>query len=265
MANDPPLRILIVDDETPARRRLAELLADAASGQESRIVGEAANGLQALALLERDPVDVILLDIRMPEMDGIELAQHLAKLPNPPAVVFATAYDDYAVKAFELNAVDYLLKPIRLERLLAALRKARSLVPRDTQALAEVFSRPRAHLSVCERGKIILVPVEDIIYLKAELKYVTARTAAHAFLLEESLTRLEHEYAGRFLRIHRSCLVAKDHVAGFEKTTGASGSEEGEPQAGWMVLLKNLDERLPVSRRQQHIIKELSAKVEDTK
>jgi two-component system response regulator AlgR len=252
--NDKPLRVLIVDDEAPARRRLRELLADCAAQQPLQVTDEARNGVEALASLERQPADIVLLDIRMPEMDGIELAQHLQKMPQPPAVIFTTAYDDYALKAFEVNAIDYLLKPIRGERLLNALKKAKALTPTGVGALREASGRPRSHLSVVERGRILLVPVAEIIYLRAELKYVTLRTATREHLLEESLTKLEQEYGERFVRVHRSCLVAREHIVGFAKTDHEESGDE--QQSNWVVLLKGLEETLPVSRRHQSVIKE---------
>lgn len=248
------LKILIVDDEAPARSRIRELLDDCAVDLHASIIGEAANGLEAIAILEKTLADVALLDIRMPEMDGIELAGHLQKLPVPPAVIFTTAYDDYALKAFEVNAIDYLLKPIRAERLLAALKKARALTPDNAQALREAADKPRSHLSVHERGRILLVPAGEIVYLKAELKYVTIRTAEREYLLEESLTRLEQEFAHDFVRIHRNCLVAKDCIAGFERVEHENN--EGEPHAGWAVLLKGVSEKLPLSRRQYAVVKD---------
>ena len=187
-------------------------------------------------------------------MEGIERAGHLQKLPAPPAVIFTTAYDDYALKAFEVNAIDYLLKPIRAERLLAALKKARALTPDSAQALRDAADKPRSHLSVHERGRILLVPVGEIVYLKAELKYVTIRTAEREYLLEESLTRLEQEFAHDFVRIHRNCLVAKDCIAGFERVEHENN--EGEPHAGWAVLLKGVSEKLPLSRRQYAVVKD---------
>ena len=254
------LRIFIVDDEPPARSRLRDLLQDCSEQVALEIVGEAGNGQEALDKLMETPVDVVLLDIRMPQMDGIELAQHLNKLPKPalnlskwpPAIIFTTAYDAYAIKAFELHAIDYLLKPIRLGRLFEALTRARAAVPVQTEVLRDLLPEPRKFLSIHERGKIHLVPIEQVLFLRAELKYVTVRTAEHEYLLEESLTALEKEFATRFVRVHRNCLVAKDAIEGFEK-----GSEEGEG-SGWMVKLKGLDELLPISRRQQHIVKEFS-------
>ena len=246
-----PLRIFVVDDEPPARNRLRDLLRDCSEQLPLEVVGEAGNGQEALDKLSETPADVVLLDIRMPQMDGIELAQHLHKLPKPvPVIIFTTAYDDHAIKAFELHAVDYLLKPIRLGRLFDALNRARAAVPMHVETLRDLLPEPRKHLSIHERGKIHLVPIEQVLYLRAELKYITVRTAEHEYLLEESLTALEKEFAARFVRIHRNCLVAKEAIEGFEK----EGGEEGE--SGWMVKLKGLDEMLAISRRQQHIVKE---------
>ena len=244
------LRVFIVDDEPPARNRLRDLLHDCSEQLALEVVGEAGNGQEALDKLMETPVDVVLLDIRMPQMDGIELAQHLNKLPKPPVIIFTTAYDTYAIKAFELHAIDYLLKPIRLGRLFEALTRARAAVPVQTEVLRDLLPEPRKFLSIHERGKIHLVPIEQVLFLRAELKYVTVRTAEHEYLLEESLTAMEKEFAARFVRIHRNCLVAKEAIEGFEK-----GGEEGEG-SGWMVRLKGLDELLAISRRQQHIVKE---------
>lgn len=248
--NDQPLRVVIVDDEAPARSRMVDLLGECGGEFPLAIVGEAADGRAALDLLAREPADVALLDVRMPEMDGIELAQHLQRLDRPPAVVFATAYDDYAIRAFELNAVDYLLKPIRLERLKEALTRARAS-PARPETLRELATAPRAHLSAQERGRIYLIPIAEVVYLKAELKYVSVRTAAREYLIEESLTRLEQEFGERFVRVHRNCLVARSAVRGFERA-----QEAGE--TSWEVVLEGIEERIPVSRRQQHVVREFS-------
>jgi two-component system response regulator AlgR len=245
------LRVFIVDDEPPARNRLRDLLNDCSEQLALDVVGEAGNGQEALDKLTEIPADVVLLDIRMPQMDGIELAQHLNKLPKPPVVIFTTAYDAYAIKAFDLHAIDYLLKPIRLGRLFEALNRARVAVPVQTEVLRDLLPEPRKNLSIHERGKIHLIPIEQVLYLRAELKYITVRTAEREYLLEESLTELEKEFAARFVRIHRNSLIAKDAIAGFEKC-----GDEGE--SGWMVKMKGLDELLAISRRQQHIVKEFS-------
>jgi two-component system response regulator AlgR len=245
------LRVFIVDDEPPARNRLRDLLNDCSQQLALEVVGEAGNGQEALDKLANVATDVVLLDIRMPQMDGIELAQHLSKLPKPPVVIFTTAYDAYAIKAFDLHAIDYLLKPIRLGRLFEALNRAREAVPVQTEVLRDLLPEPRKNLSIHERGKILLIPIEQVLYLRAELKYITVRTAEREYLIEESLNALEKEFAARFVRIHRNSLVARDAIAGFEK-----GGEEGE--SGWLVKLKGLDELLGISRRQQHIVKEFS-------
>jgi two-component system response regulator AlgR len=246
-----PSRVLIVDDEAPARRRMRELLGDCAQAYPHEIVGEAENGRQGLALAQSLNADLLFLDIRMPDMDGLELARHLLKLPTPPAVIFTTAYEQHAVDAFEVHALDYLLKPVRTARLLSALQKVHPLPPTADGALERANPRARRHLSVSERSRVILVPVEDVVYLKAELKYLTIRTVEREYLLEESLTKLEEEFGERFVRIHRNCLVARGLIEGFER----KAEEDGDTH--WEVVLKGVAERLPVSRRQQHLVREL--------
>ena len=206
--------------------------------------------LKVVIVDDETPADVVLLDIRMPEMDGLEAAQHLLKLEEPPSVIFTTAFNDHALQAFELHAVDYLVKPIRLRRLHDALTRARAITPLRLDVLRRIAPEPRKHLSVQERGKVMLIAVSDIRYLRAELKYVTVRTAAREHLVEESLSRLEQEFADQFVRIHRSCLVARAHIIGFEKESVEAG------ESRWAVILNGLDEKLPVSRRQQHMVKE---------
>ena len=242
-------RILIADDEGPARARLRDLLDECRESFPLAIVDEARNGREALEVLNREKVDIVLLDIRMPEMDGMEAARHMAGMAEPPAIIFTTAFDSYAIKAFEVNAIDYLLKPIRAERLLLALGKTRAAPPVSREALDAASNLPRRHLSVHERGKIILVPVADILYLRAELKYVTVRTVEREHLVEESLTHLEEEFADAFVRIHRNCLVARAAIAGFERN-----AEESE--SGWAVVIKGTNEKLPVSRRQHSVVKQ---------
>lgn len=247
MPTQNPLKILLVDDEPLARDRLRALLGDIAVQRPGEVVGEAANGLEALALLREQPVDVVLADIRMPGMDGIELASHLGRLEKPPAVIFTTAYDNYAVQAFDLNAIDYLLKPVRAQRLLAALQKVPG-APLEREVLAGigqgVRGGGRTHLSCHERGRLLLVPVGEVLYFRADLKYVTARTAEREYLLDESLTQLESEFGEQFLRLHRAVLVAPSALAGFEKAAG----DDAEAY-GW-ALLRGVPEKLPVSRRQ---------------
>ena len=243
-----PLRVLIVDDEAPARRRLREVLTDCASEIALEIVGEAEDGLAALDCLEASPVDLVLLDIRMPGMDGIECAGHIQKRDRPPAIIFTSAYDAYACQAFDLNAIDYLLKPVRAERLSRALSKAHSVSLAALQSLRDAHPKARTHLSVNEKGRIVLIPLEGILYLKAELKYVTIRTAQREFLLEESLSRLEEEFGETFLRIHRNCLVANARIREVGKSPGADDSH--------FLRLDGLDESLLVSRRQYSAFRE---------
>jgi two-component system response regulator AlgR len=246
-----PLRIIIVDDEAPARARLKDLLADCAAEIALEVVGEAATARAALDMLAATGADLMLLDIRMPEMDGIELAQHVQKLPQPPAIVFTTAYDAYAIRAFEVHAVDYLLKPIRSGRLLEALKRVSSTRAPSVETLREMSERAPAFLSAQERGRIHLIPVDDVVYLKAELKYVTVRTKEREYLIEDALARLEQEYPDRFVRVHRNCLIARAAIRGFER-----GGGDGETQ--WFVVLDGCDEKLAVSRRQHHIVREFS-------
>lgn len=246
---DSPPRILIADDEAPARARLRDLLEEGRERFPFAAIEEASTGREALERVSRDKVDIALLDIRMPEIDGLEAARHIAGMAQPPAIIFTTAFDTYAIKAFEVNAIDYLLKPIRLERLLVALGKTRAAPPVSRAALDAAANQPRRHLSVHERGRIHLVPVSDILYLRAELKYVTVRTAEREFLVEESLTRLEEEFAALFVRVHRNCLVAREAIAGFERNAD-------EAESGWAVVVKATGEKLPVSRRQHHIVKQ---------
>lgn len=240
-----PLRVMIVDDEAPARMRLRDVLGDVQELQPTELAGMAGNGVEALRLLEEVEVDVVFADIRMPVMDGVALARALAERAHAPAVVFTTAYDEYAVQAFELDAVDYLVKPVRAARLVEALGRVRrsreATVPSEEPAAGAVGRR---HFSVVERGRVLFVPLDAVLYLRAELKYVTAVTAERSYLLDDSLVQLEEELGERFVRIHRNCLVARAAIAGVER----SGGHEGE--ARWEVLLHQTKERLPVSRRQ---------------
>lgn len=241
------LSVLIVDDEPPARARLRELLADIAPVVPVDIVGEADNGVAALTRLGEHPADVVITDIRMPRMDGIELAQHLGNLHPPPGIIFATAYDVFAVQAFDLNAIDYLLKPVRAQRLQTALQKAGQAKRPDGQTMTDIGQAirggGRTHLSSLERGRLLLVPLDEILYFKADLKYVTARTQQREYLLDETLTHLEVEFADRFIRLHRAVLVCKNALSGLEKATGSDTEAYG-----W-ALLRGVPDKLPVSRR----------------
>jgi two-component system response regulator AlgR len=247
-----PIRLVIIDDEQPARSRLRELLQDCRAELPHSVVGEAANGVEGLQVVAASQADVVLVDIHMPEMSGIEFARHLQVLDRPPAVIFVTAHDQYAVEAFEVNALDYLTKPVRAARLLSALKKAATGARLPRGVLESIDPAPRRHFSVAERGRVTLVPVAEVIYLRAELKYVTLRTRDREHLVEESLTQIEQEFGSVFVRIHRNCLVARRWIRGFER--GA----ETEGEVGWSVVLEGLDEKLPVSRRQWPQVKSLA-------
>ena len=242
------LKVFIVDDEAPARERLKELLGDIAPEVPTSVVGEARHGVEAIERVPASGAELVLLDIKMPGMGGLEAARHLAALEHAPRIVFVTAHDRHAVEAFELNALDYLLKPVRAERLAAALRKAAAPAP---EQLAQAAEAPREYLSVTERNRIVLVPVRDILFLRAEQKYVTLRTRVREYLIEEPLVALEREFAERFVRIHRNCLVARAAIRSFERAPGE------EDEAHWLVVLDGIDERLPVSRRQWPMLRDL--------
>ena len=238
------LKLFIADDEQPARERLKELLGDIASELPTELAGEAAHGVEALQRIPSSGAQVVLLDIEMPGMGGLEVARHLAGLERAPAVVFITAHERHAVDAFELHALDYLLKPVRATRLAAALKRAAGAAAPGPEQLARVAQRAREYLSIAERNRIVLVPVRDILFLRAEQKYVTLRTREREHLIEEPLVALEREFGERFVRIHRNCLVARAAIRGFERSP-----DEGE-DAHWLVLLDGATEKLPVSRRQ---------------
>ena len=234
------LRVLLVDDEALARARLRTLLAECREPP-ALVTGEAANAADAMSLLARQRFDVALLDIHLPGADGMQLAAALRDVPAPPAVVFVTAHTDYAVQAFDIAAADYLTKPVRLERLQTALQKVQRLAPQG-QAPEPDFDQQ--WLLISERGRTLRVPVTDVLYLRAELKYVTVRTAAASHVLDGSLNQLEERFAERFVRIHRNALVARHAMRALVRHVDV---EEGE---GWAVQLAGADEVLAVSRRQ---------------
>ena len=240
------LRVMVVDDEALARLRLRTLLGDCTSPAVS-LDGEAANATQAIELLRRQQFDVLLLDIRMPGADGLTLAQTLNTLPNAPVVVFVTAHAEHAVQAFELEAVDYLTKPVRLERLILSLQKVeRTIVNR--RGLEPDLS-PEVVI-IQERDRLVRLPLAQVVYFKAELKYITVRTAAKAYLLDGSLSELEEKYKAQFMRIHRNAIIARRAVRALEKHVDP---EEGE---GWAVRLDGIEELLFVSRRQVAAVRE---------
>ncbi len=259
--NDALLRVLLVDDEALARLRLRQLVGECGAPR-AAVVGEAANAAQALAWLAGQRCDVVLLDVKMPGRDGTQLAAELRRLPQPPAVVFVTAHAQHALQAFDLDAVDYLTKPVRRERLQAALQRV-------AQRLAS--GRPLAGVAdsaldapvvvVTDRGRLVRVPLADALYFKAELKYVTLRTAAHTYVLDEALSDLEQRLGERFLRVHRNALVAAHAVRALERRAIAGEREEegADSAEGWAVCIAPVDEWLAVSRRQVAAVREALA------
>jgi two-component system response regulator AlgR len=232
------LRALIVDDEAPARDRLRRMLGEL---EDVAVVGEAANGVDALARCASLDPDIVLLDVRMPGMDGIEAARHLGALEEPPAVIFTTAYDEYALAAFETQAVGYLLKPVRREKLARAIRHAARVAGPQLARLADQAQLGRRRSQICARlgEQLKLVPVADVLYFTAGQKYVTMRHHAGRDLIDESLRALETEFAPDFVRIHRNSLVARQYVSAVERTA------EGQ----LLLRFKLCDDVLPVSRR----------------
>jgi len=233
-----PMKILIVDDEMLARERLVSLLSEL---DNHFSISEAEHGVDALKLICKESPELVLLDIRMPVMDGLEVAHHLAKLESPPAIIFTTAYQDYALDAFDAHAIDYLMKPIRKDRLQQALGKARALNRINISELRDNDNSEysRSHLSATVQGNIQIVPVEQIHYLKADQKYVTAVWPGGELLIDDSLKSLEQEFDPHFIRIHRNTLVSLRHIQGLDK------DEDGNP----CIKLQGIKSPLPVSRR----------------
>jgi two-component system, LytTR family, response regulator AlgR len=229
------LKVLIVDDESPARERLRALLGEIGDVE---IAGEAATGAEALSQTHDLAPDVVLLDVRMPGMDGLEAARHLQVLDEPPAVIFTTAYDQYAIEAFEAQAVGYLLKPVRKEQLAAALARAGRLTRAQLQRLAAA-SAHRSHLAARRRDGLRLIPVEEVQYFLADQKYTTVRHLGGEDLIEDSLRLLESEFGAAFVRVHRNALVAVKFLERIER------SADGQ----YCVHLRGCEAPLPVSRR----------------
>jgi two-component system response regulator AlgR len=241
------IKVLLADDEAPARERLRRLVEELDGWA---LVAACGTSVEALELVRRHSPAVVLLDIRMPGMSGIEVARHLTALDAPPAVVFTTAYDQYALDAFDSRAVGYLLKPVRRERLEAALRHAaRVTAPslRDLTTGRGVFA-PRAHIAVRDRDELKLIPMKSVVFFRADLKYVTIHHEQGVDLLEESLRDLEKEFADDFVRTHRSLLVAVARIEALERRA----------DGGCWVRIRGSTERLPVSRRQ---LSELKARL----
>lgn len=278
MSTPPPfsLNLLIVDDEAPARLRMKTLLADVAdecgTDLPLTICGEASHANEALACLSAQTVNVILLDINMPEQTGLGLANELKqRYPNSqerPAIIFCTAYDEHALDAFALHAIDYLVKPVRAARLKEALKKAQTFLLGQTPLLAPSNSldpteptahgtsyQPdwRTHFVVHDQGAIKRIAVNEVCYLKAEQKYVVLRTADREYLLEASLAALENELTGRYIRIHRNALVNLHFLSGIEKMLM---SNDEDADFTWVTKIRGVDDRLPISRRQLPLVRD---------
>lgn len=264
MLTQAPLTVLIVDDEPLARARLRSLL-DACRDPHAEVAAEAGTASAAQAWLREHACDLVLLDVQMPGSDGLSLADALRQRSHPPFVVFVTAHPKHALEAFELEAVDYLTKPLRQERLQAALvRVAQRLREREAAAGQQAPVEAEGEsLSIVDRGRVVRVPLSEVLYLKAELKYLTVRTAAQRYVMDGSLGDWEQKLAGRFLRVHRNALVAKSavreldrHAAGEEEQGSEFGALDPEAADSWAVRIAPVNEWLAVSRRQLSAVRE---------
>ena len=239
------MKVLVVDDETLARDRLVSMLQDL--DDDYQVVGEAANGMQAIEQVLALQPEVLLLDIHMPGMNGLEVATHLTKHENAPAIIFTTAYDEHALAAFEAQAIAYLLKPIQAEQLAASLKKARQLRHGQLKEIQTRDESKRSHISVKLRGDLQLIPVASVQYFRADQKYIEMRHLGGTSLIEESLKTLEEEFSDTFIRVHRNALIAINAVTGIERDSlGRS-----------YVLLAGCEERLDVSRRHVSVVRQL--------
>lgn len=232
------MRLLIADDEPLARERLRALIGEIAGHE---VVGEVGDGAAAIEATERLAPDAVLLDIAMPRLGGLEAARHLTQLPQPPAIIFCTAFDEFALAAFDASAVDYLVKPVRRERLAAALERARRFTGERFEAVSRHLAQPtrRTHICARLRGNLKLIPVDDILYFLAEDKYVVVHHVGGEVLIEESLKALEQEFEGRYVRIHRNCLVAVERLGGLRRA----------PDGRILADVRGSDVPLEVSRR----------------
>ncbi|MDW3095834.1 MAG: LytTR family DNA-binding domain-containing protein [Gammaproteobacteria bacterium] len=231
------MKVLIVDDEAPARDRLIHMVSSIDSMETS---GQASNGLEAVRMVQDSHPDVVLMDIRMPGMDGLEAARHLSEMDEPPAIIFTTAYSEHALEAYDANAVDYLVKPIRQEKLEKSLAKARKLTKAQIAALnIETNNTGRSHICARIRGNLELIPVDEIVYFQADQKYITVRHLGGEVLIEDALKNLETEFEDRLIRIHRNALVSTNYITGMEKNIDGR----------FVVSFKEIDDKLEISRR----------------
>ncbi|MGB5246974.1 MAG: LytTR family DNA-binding domain-containing protein [Woeseia sp.] len=236
------MNILIVDDELPARQRLRLLVEER---DDLTVIGEATNGIEAIEKVQALRPDVVLLDIRMPGMDGIEAARHLDLLADAPAVIFTTAFDEYAIQAFDARAIGYVLKPVRKERLYKALTQAERLTRVSLRELGEnqEDQEQRSHLCARVRNELKLIPIDDVAYFQADQKYVRVCHTAGDNLIDDSLKLLEQEFGDRFVRIHRSALVSIAHIEALEKT----------PDGETLVHLRHDDGAVSLTISRRHL------------
>lgn len=239
------MRILVVDDEPLARARILRLVD---TMPDAEVVAEAANGREAIQQVEHYEPDVVLMDIRMPGIDGLEAARHLNSMNKPPAVIFVTAYGDYALEAFDAQAMGYLLKPVQREKLEEALSRARQVTQGQLSAISSEtsFGASRTHISTKHRGGMMLIPVREILYFQADQKYVTVKYTDGEVLIEDSLKSLEDEFGESFIRIHRKTLVARRHITGIAR--GNAGQ--------FHVILKDHPDQPEISRRHVSDVKQ---------
>ncbi len=230
------MRILLVDDEHLARQRLARMVEQM---PDYEVVGEAANGMEAVQLVNDTQPDLVLLDIRMPGMDGLETARHFIDFEQPPAVIFCTAYEEHAIEAFNLQAVGYLLKPVRKDDLAQALGKSQRVNKAQLAALRDTDERRRSHISARTRRGVELIPVDQVAFFQADQKYVTVRYGDSEVIIDDTLRELEEEFSDLFLRIHRNALVASAHIEALEKTSDGH----------FQIRMRGVDQLLDVSRR----------------
>jgi two-component system response regulator AlgR len=228
------MKILVVDDESLARARLCRFIETAELGD---VVCQAQNGIEAIEAVEKFAPDVVLMDIQMPGMDGLEAAQHLSQLDTPPAIIFTTAYDEYALQAFDVQAVGYLLKPVRVDDLKTALSRLTKI--NKVQAHALNKSPRRSHISAKTHQGLELIPIENISLFRADHKYISVFHKLGELLIDEPLKELEDEFEGEFVRVHRNALVSIKAISGFEKV------DDG----GYALRLTGFDEAIPISRR----------------
>lgn len=260
--SDQILNVMVVDDEHLARSRIKSLLADCPQPA-CLLAAEAADAMEAISKLRHEVVDVVLLDIHMPGADGLQLARELRQLRPDMAIVFVTAHAEHAVDAFDLDVTDYLTKPVRAERLQKALQKAllkkQLVASSDRESIADSAKR---FVVIQDRGRTERIPLDEVLYFKAELKYVTVRTAGRSYILDGSLAELEAQYGQDFLRIHRNALVSRSEMRALERFTGVDEDEPlGGAVEGWAVRLRRCEEPLQVSRRQLASVRAVIAQV----